>query len=155
MTELVPSSEWNSVWIIAVVAFSTIGFYAVSERNANPMLLRTGRAGQTPFVSNTCRDTERAVTGLIIRAGGIGVFWSAAEKKHNGVRSYYQAYVQSSYLAELYRYREFRRFMRDTRRFMGYPRRFVFNPLSVRRVMRRSSISANKIGYLRGDEWGI
>ena len=43
------------------------------------------------------------VTRLIIRAGGIGVFWSAAEKKHNGVRSYYQAYVQSSYLAELYR----------------------------------------------------
>ena len=29
--------------------------------------------------------------GLIIRAGGIGVFCSAAGKKHNGVRSYYQA----------------------------------------------------------------
>ena len=39
---------------------------------------------------------------LIIRAGGIGVFGSAADKKPNGVRSYYQAYVQSSYLAELY-----------------------------------------------------
>ena len=68
MTELVPSSEWNAVWIISVVAFSTIGFYAVSERNANPMKLRTGRAGQTPFVSNTCRDTERAVTAVFARA---------------------------------------------------------------------------------------
>ena len=82
MTDLVPNSEYNAIWIMAVIAFSTIAFYQISERygtrktyecncfnrpltrlvllrlTANPMKLRSKAMGQKPMVSSTCIDTE-------------------------------------------------------------------------------------------------
>jgi hypothetical protein len=85
MTSLVPDNEYNSVWIVAILAFTTISFFQVSERygastrlfesrlcsyyrcrptncrffcTGNPMKLRSKAMGQTPYVSNACVDTE-------------------------------------------------------------------------------------------------
>ena len=68
MTSLVPDNQWNSVWIIAILSFTTIAFYQISERYGNPMKLRSRSMGQTPFVSSTCVDTEIAVTAAFGRA---------------------------------------------------------------------------------------
>ena len=68
VTDLVPNNEWNSIWISAVLAFTTISFYQISERYANPMKLRSKRMGQAPLVSNTCMATEIAITSIFGRA---------------------------------------------------------------------------------------
>ena len=51
VTSLVPLNQWNSVWIAAVLAFSTIGFMNVATRYANPTVLRSSRSGQKPMIS--------------------------------------------------------------------------------------------------------
>lgn len=42
ITDLVPSNEWNSIWISAVLAFCTVSFYQISERYGEslPLLAR-------------------------------------------------------------------------------------------------------------------
>ena len=94
MTSLVPENRWNSVWIVGILAFTTISFFQVSERygtclklfdsrlysyskcpptncrffcTGNPMKLRSKAMGQTPYVSNACVDTEIAVTAVFAR----------------------------------------------------------------------------------------
>lgn len=39
MTDLVPSNEWNSIWISGVLAFCTVSFYQISERYGEFLLL--------------------------------------------------------------------------------------------------------------------
>lgn len=97
MTDLVPHNEWNSVWIVAIFSFCTVGFWFVSERcmcilnlnqcrvneymfkthsnvfcvfvpDGNPMKLRSRAMGQKPYISNTCVDTEIAITSIFARA---------------------------------------------------------------------------------------
>jgi len=68
MTDLVPHNEWNSVWIVAIFSFCTVGFWYVSERYGNPMKLRSRAMGQRPYVSSTCVDTEIAITSIFARA---------------------------------------------------------------------------------------
>ena len=68
VTDLVPTNEYNSIWISSVLAFCTVAFYQISERYANPMALRSARVGQKPFVSLACIDTEIAVTSVFSRA---------------------------------------------------------------------------------------
>lgn len=51
ITNLVPDNGWHSVWIAAVLAFSTIGFMQVATRYSNPTLLRSRVAGQKPMIS--------------------------------------------------------------------------------------------------------
>lgn len=54
MTDLVPSNEWNSIWISGVLAFCTVSFYQISERYANPMKMRSNRMGQVRKRPPTC-----------------------------------------------------------------------------------------------------
>lgn len=68
VTDLVPNNEWNSIWISAVLAFTTIAFYQISERYSNPMKLRSKRMGQAPLVSMTCVGAEIAITSIFARA---------------------------------------------------------------------------------------
>jgi len=68
ITDLVPNNKWNSVWISAILAFTTIAFYQISERYSNPMKLRSRMMGQMPFVSSACVDTEIAITSIFGRA---------------------------------------------------------------------------------------
>jgi len=68
ITDLVPNNKWNSVWISAILAFTTIAFYQISERYSNPMKLRSRMMGQKPFVSSACVDTEIAITSIFGRA---------------------------------------------------------------------------------------
>lgn len=68
ITDLVPSNEFNSIWIVAILAFCTVSYFQLSERYANPMALRTRSSGQKPFVAMACRGTEVAITGIFSRA---------------------------------------------------------------------------------------
>jgi len=68
MTDLVPSNQWNSIWISAILAFCTVSFYQISERYGNPMKLRSKMMGQTPFVARACVDTEVAITSIFARS---------------------------------------------------------------------------------------
>jgi len=68
ITDLVPNNEWNSVWIVSILAFCTVAYFQISERYQNPMKLRTSTSGQKPFVSETCRGTEIAITSIFGRS---------------------------------------------------------------------------------------
>ena len=83
-TDLAPNNSWNSIWIVSVLAFCTIAFFRISERYANPMKLRTAFSGQFPFVPETCRDAERAITAVFSRSrsmliGGVATSSSAMQ----------------------------------------------------------------------------
>jgi hypothetical protein len=67
ITDLVPQNQYNSTWIVSVLVFCTVSFYQVSERYSNPCKLRTRTAGQKPFIPQTCRDTEIAITSIFAR----------------------------------------------------------------------------------------
>tara|TARA_B110000971_G_C20029558_1_gene510671 strand:- start:428 stop:1528 length:1101 start_codon:yes stop_codon:yes gene_type:complete len=71
ITDLVPNNRWNSLWIGAVIAFCTISFYQISDRYGNPMKLRSSRAGQKPFISMACVDTEIAITSIFSRSRSV------------------------------------------------------------------------------------
>jgi len=68
ITDLVPNNKYNSIWIISVFAFCTVGFWFVSERYNNPTKLRSRAMGQRPYISGTCVDTEIAITAIFARA---------------------------------------------------------------------------------------
>lgn len=91
VTDLVPTNQWNSIWIVAILTFCTgacalntpthhcvltswvfllsaVAFYQISERYSNAAKLRTGSSGQVPFIPMTCRATEVAVTSIFARA---------------------------------------------------------------------------------------
>ena len=70
-TDLAPNNSWNSIWIVGVLAFCTISFFQISERYSNPMKLRTGFAGQFPFVPSTCRGAEVAITSVFSRSKSV------------------------------------------------------------------------------------
>ena len=63
-SDLIPNNGANAIWIGAVVAFCTIGFYQISDRYWNPMTLRSSRTGQDPLVSKMCVATELAITAI-------------------------------------------------------------------------------------------
>ena len=67
VTELVPTNEWNSLWIGSILTFSTVSFYQISTRYGNPMKKNSRMSGQKPFVSMACVDTEVAITGIFAR----------------------------------------------------------------------------------------
>ena len=64
VSDLIPNNNANAIWIAAVVAFSTIAFYQISDRYWNPMALRSKRAGQEPMISKMCVSTELAITAI-------------------------------------------------------------------------------------------
>ena len=64
VSDLIPNNGANAVWIAAIVAFCTIGFYQISDRYWNPMALRSKRSGQEPLISKMCVSTELAITAI-------------------------------------------------------------------------------------------
>ena len=64
VSDLIPNNNANAIWIAAVIAFSTIAFYQISDRYWNPMALRSKRAGQEPMISKMCVSTELAITAI-------------------------------------------------------------------------------------------
>ena len=62
--DLIPNNHANAIWIAAVIAFSTIVFFQISDRYWNPMALRSKRAGQEPLISKMCVATEVAITAI-------------------------------------------------------------------------------------------
>ena len=77
VTDLVPNNRWNALWIGAILTFTTIAFYQISERYGNPMKLRSSRSGQVPIVPYACVDCEIAITSIFARPKSI--FIAAAE----------------------------------------------------------------------------
>lgn len=71
VTDLVPNNRWNALWIGAILTFTTIAFYQISERYGNPMRLRSKRAGQVPIVPYACVDCEIAITSIFARPTSI------------------------------------------------------------------------------------
>ena len=63
-SDLIPNNGANSIWIGAIVAFCTIGFYQISDRYWNPMALRSKQTGQDPLISKMCVSTELAITAI-------------------------------------------------------------------------------------------
>ena len=63
-SDLIPNNGANAIWIGAIVAFCTIGFYQISDRYWNPMALRSKRTGQEPLISKMCVSTELAITAI-------------------------------------------------------------------------------------------
>jgi hypothetical protein len=66
-SDLIPNNSANAIWIGAVVAFCTIGFYQISDRYWNPMALRSRRTGQEPLISKMCVSTELAITAIFAK----------------------------------------------------------------------------------------
>ena len=64
VSDLIPNNNANAIWIAAVVAFSTIVFFQISDRYWNPMALRSKRSGQEPLISKMCVGTELAITAI-------------------------------------------------------------------------------------------
>ena len=67
ITNLVPENGYNSIWIAAILAFSTIGFMQVALRYANPTKLRSSRSGQKPMVSINVMETEIALNSIFAK----------------------------------------------------------------------------------------
>ena len=63
-SDLIPNNNANAIWIGAIIAFCTIGFYQISDRYWNPMALRSNRTGQEPLISKMCVATELAITAI-------------------------------------------------------------------------------------------
>ena len=63
-SDLIPNNGANAIWIGAIIALCTIGFYQISDRYWNPMALRSKRTGQDPLVSKMCIATELAITAI-------------------------------------------------------------------------------------------
>jgi hypothetical protein len=68
VSDLIPNNDANAIWISAVVAFSTIVFFQISDRYWNPMALRSKRSGQEPLISKMCVSTELAITAIFSRS---------------------------------------------------------------------------------------
>lgn len=66
-SDLIPNNNANAIWIGAIVAFCTIGFYQISDRYWNPMALRSNRTGQDPLISKMCVSTELAITAIFAK----------------------------------------------------------------------------------------
>ncbi len=64
VSDLIPNNNANVIWIAAVVAFSTIAFFQISNRYWNPMALRSKRSGQEPLISKMCVSTEVTITAI-------------------------------------------------------------------------------------------
>jgi len=67
VSDLIPNNNANAIWIGAIVAFCTIGFYQISDRYWNPMALRSNRTGQDPLISKMCVSTELAITAIFAK----------------------------------------------------------------------------------------
>lgn len=67
VSDLVPNNGIHAIWIVAVVTFSTIVFFQISDRYWNPMALRSKRSGQEPLISNMCVSTELAILAIFSR----------------------------------------------------------------------------------------
>lgn len=65
--EITPSTEWQSLWIVAVLIVANFGVFSISNRYANPFLVRTGRTTQKTFISDAARQAERAIEGVFAR----------------------------------------------------------------------------------------
>lgn len=68
VSDLIPNNNANAIWISAIVAFSTIVFFQISNRYWNPMALRSKRSGQEPLISKMCVATEIAITAIFSHA---------------------------------------------------------------------------------------
>ena len=64
VSDLIPNNGANSIWISAIISFSTIVFFQISDRYWNPMTLRSQRSGQEPLISQMCVSTELAITAV-------------------------------------------------------------------------------------------
>ena len=67
VSDLIPNNNANAIWIAAVIAFSTIVFFQISDRYWNPMALRSKRSGQEPLISKMCVSTELAITAIFAK----------------------------------------------------------------------------------------
>ena len=67
LSDLIHHKGANSIWIAAVMAFTTIVFYQISSRYSNPMALRSKQSGQAPLISMMCVSTEKAILAVFSR----------------------------------------------------------------------------------------
>jgi predicted membrane chloride channel (bestrophin family) len=64
LTDIGPSSGWNSLWLVGLLSLSSVGLYAMSNRYSNPFTIRSKDSTQTPLVGIACREAERAIDGV-------------------------------------------------------------------------------------------
>lgn len=68
-SDLGPSAQWNSLWIVAVLIVANFGVFVVSNRYSNPFRVRSGQSTQKAFISLGAQGTERAIEGIFSRSG--------------------------------------------------------------------------------------
>lgn len=73
-SDLGPSAQWNSLWIVAVLIVANFGVFVVSNRYSNPFRVRSGQSTQKAFISLGAQGTERAIEGIFSRSGRISDF---------------------------------------------------------------------------------
>lgn len=95
LTEIAPSSEWNSLWLVALLSLSSVGLYSMSNRYAvmaaccpfrplqfayahtfvcpwqNPFQIRSKNSTQTPLISIACKQAETAIDGIFSGRGNL------------------------------------------------------------------------------------
>ena len=86
VSDLIPNNNANAIWIAAVVAFSTIAFYQISDRYWNPMALRSKRFLLGAAVLSALAEPVGAVIGLL------------AVKASPGLNGYFLAFAAGAML---------------------------------------------------------
>lgn len=69
LTDIGPSSGWNSLWLVGLLSLASVGLYAMSNRYANPFMIRSKDSTQTPLVGIACREAEVAIDGIFAPHG--------------------------------------------------------------------------------------
>jgi len=59
LTQLAPESGWHSLWLGGIISTSSVGLYSMSNRYANPFMIRSKDSTQTPLIAIAARQTER------------------------------------------------------------------------------------------------
>ena len=71
LTDIGPSSGWNTLWLVGLLSLSSVGLYAMSNRYSNPFTIRSKDSTQTPLVGIASRQAETAIDGVFaFRNGG-------------------------------------------------------------------------------------
>lgn len=69
LTDIAPESGFNALWLVGLLALTSVGVYALSNRYANPFALRSRNSTQAPIIAVACKETEVAIDGVFARRG--------------------------------------------------------------------------------------
>lgn len=71
LSDLGPTNEWQSLWIVGILITTNFGLFSVSNRYANPFTVSVKNSTQVPLISDAARGCEVAIDGVFGKRGRI------------------------------------------------------------------------------------